>query len=178
VALVPSRATFLVALPAVLVLVAACVSMPLVGVARDGPLQIFTPAGVAVAAARAGAAERPVHPTTAPHPGMAKPRGLAARSPRSLPEDLPSAPSPQAPIEEASEASEALDPLPAIALAHLDLGVAPAGAPGVTLTAPVHDAPWRAAVDAGLAIGSGSRYAALKTAAAFTRLGKSFANPY
>src|SRR4029077_491182 len=102
-------------------------------------------------------------------------RELAARGPLSLREDLPSAPSPRTPIE---EASEALDPLPAISLAHLDLGVEPAGAPGVTLTAPVHDAPWRAAVDAGLAIGSGSRYAALKIAAAFTRLSKLFANPY
>ena len=35
VALVPSRAAFLVAMPTVLVLVLACVSMPLVGVARD-----------------------------------------------------------------------------------------------------------------------------------------------
>jgi len=175
VALVPSRAPLLVALPAVLALVAACVLMPLVGVAREGPLQIFTPAGVAVAAARADAGERPVHPTTAPHLGIAQPRGLAARGPRSIREDLPSAPSSQTPIE---EASEALDPLPAISLAHLDLGAEPAGAPGMTLAAPVHDAPWSAAVDAGLAIGSGSRYAALKTAAAFSRLGKSFANPY
>jgi beta-lactamase regulating signal transducer with metallopeptidase domain len=175
VALVPSRATCLVALPAVVVLIAACVSMPLVGVARDGPLQIFTPAGVAVAAAGAGAGERPVHPTTPPHLRIAQPRGLAERGPRSLQEDLPSAPSPQTPIE---DASEVLDPLPATSLAHLDLGVEPAGGSGETLTAPVHDAPWSAAVDAGLAIGSGSRSAALKTAAAFSRLGKSFANPY
>jgi beta-lactamase regulating signal transducer with metallopeptidase domain len=173
VALVPSRATCLVALSAVLVLVVACVSMPLVGVARDGPLQIFTPAGIAVVAARAGAGERPVHPTTAPLLGIAQPRRLAERGPRSLPEDLPSAPSPQTPIE---DASEALDPLPAILLAHLDLGVEPAASPGKTLTAPMHDAPWRPAVDAGLAIGSGSRSAALKTAAAFSRLGKSFAS--
>ena len=80
------------------------------------------------------------------------------------------------------DASEPLDPLPAISLAHLDLRVdlhvEPVGTRGETRIAPVRDAPWSAAIDAGLAIGSGSRKAALKTAAAFSRLGKSFANPH
>jgi bla regulator protein blaR1 len=177
VALVPSGATCLIALHAVVVLIAACVLMPLVGVARDGPLQIFTPVGVAVAASVVGDEERPVHATTAPVVGNALPRGLAEQAPRSLQEDLPSAPtpSPQTPIE---DESEALDPLPATSLAHLDLGAEPAGRSGERLTAPVRDAPWSPAVGAGLAIGSGSRSAALKTAAAFSRLGKSFAKPY
>ena len=183
VALVPSRAAFLVALPAVLVLVVACVSMPLVGVARERPLQIFTPVRAALAAARAEASDRaeasevPVS-ATAPRPaivhprGPRGPRGPVESVPRSLREDSPSEPSLRTPVE---DASEAVDPLPAIFLAHLDLGVEPAGTPGETLAAPVHDTPWRAAAEAGLAIGSGSRHAALKTAAAFSRLGKSFA---
>jgi beta-lactamase regulating signal transducer with metallopeptidase domain len=177
VGLVPSRAAFLVALPAVLVLVVACVSMPLVGVARDRPPQIFTPVGAAVVAVRAEASDVPVL-ATAPRLGIVQPRGPRGpveSGPRSLREDSPSAPSFQTPVE---DASEAVDPLPAISLAHLDLGVEPAGARGGTLAAPVHDAPWKAAAETGLAIGSGSRYAALKTAAAFARLGKSFANPY
>ena len=175
VALVPSRAMFLVALPAVLVLVVACVSMPLVGVARDRPPPIVTLAG-AVAAVRAAASDVPV-PATAPRLGIARPRGpkrSVESGPGRLQEDSPSAPSLQAAIE---DASEAVDPLPAISLTHLDLGVEPAGTAGETLAAPVHDASWRAAAEAGRAIGSGSRYAALKTAAAFSRLGKAFAHP-
>jgi len=179
VALVPSRATCLIAQLTVLVLVAACVSMPLVGVAREGPLQIFTPVVVAVAAAGAGV-EQPVGPTAPRRQSIALPRGLSARGPRAFQEDLAPVPASQPPPIE--DASQAPDPLPAISLAHLDLRVdlhvEPVGTRGETHIAPVRDAPWSAAIDAGLAIGSGSRKAALKTAAAFSRLGKSFANPH
>jgi beta-lactamase regulating signal transducer with metallopeptidase domain len=178
VALVPSRGAFLVALPAVLVLVAVCVSMPLAGVPREPPLQIFTPVGAAVAVVRADASEVPV-PSTAPRPSVVNPRGArraVESGPGTLREDSPSTPSLQTAFGDTSEAAE---PLPAIFLAYLDLGVDPAGTlGGTTLAAPVPDAPWRAAAEAGLAIGSGSRSAALKTAAAFSRLGKSFANAF
>jgi beta-lactamase regulating signal transducer with metallopeptidase domain len=178
VALVPSRATFLVALPSVLALVVACVAMPLVGVARARPLQTDTPAVTrpGVAAARAPVAV-PVA-ITSPDLRIVQPEEPKRRLPgrfRSLQEDVPLvASSRQTPIEEEEE-SATVDLLPTIALTHLDLGAAPAGTPG-TLDVPSREAPWRVAAEAGLAISSRSRDAALKTAAAFSRLGKSFAN--
>jgi beta-lactamase regulating signal transducer with metallopeptidase domain len=181
VALVPSRATFLVAPPAVLALVFMCVCVPLVGVTRDRPLPIVAPVtmGAVVAVARAAVSEVDVHvPVPAPRLESAQPegpRGFERPAPIGPREGSPSAPTLQTPIE---DTSAAVDPLPASALAHLDLGVAPAGTPGQTLAAPVREAPWKAAATAGLAIGSGSRHAALKTAAAFSRLGKSFTNPW
>jgi beta-lactamase regulating signal transducer with metallopeptidase domain len=183
VGLVPSRATFLVASPAVLALVVACVWMPLAGVARERPLQIFAavtifPRGAmgAVVAAGFAVSEVPV-PVTLPRLGNVQPRGLRGperSSPPPLQEDVPSAPTLQLPTE---DLSAAVDPLPAISLSHLDFRVEPAGPPGETVAVPPRDAPWKAAAEAGLAIGSGSRHAALKTAAAFSRLAKSFTNP-
>ena len=184
VALAPSRASFLVAPPAVLALVLACVWVPLAGVTRHRPLQSFAlAAGAVETAARAAVPVVPV-PVSAPRLGFVQPGGPRPEpsGPRRLQARLPSAHQESSwpativrvPLE---DASAAVDLLPAVSLAHLDLGVEPAGTPGQTLTAPVHDAPWRAAVTAGLAIGSGSRYAALKTAAASSRLGKSFTNP-
>ncbi len=128
VALVPSRATFLVALPAVLVLVVACVSMPLVGVARESAAADLHAGGCcggggscrslggACACNRTASGDCPSE--------RAEPRGPVESGPRSLREDSPSAPSLQTPV---GDASEAVDPLPAISLAHLDLGVEPAG---------------------------------------------------
>jgi hypothetical protein len=75
------------------------------------------------------------------------------------------------------EARAAIEPLPTIALTHLNLVAPPAGTAGGTLDVPSREAPWKVAAEAGLAISSGSRYAALKTAAAFSRFGKSFTNP-
>jgi hypothetical protein len=183
VALAPSRASFLVALPTVLALVLACVWVPIVGVTRHRPLQIFAPPTGAVETAARAVPVLPV-PVRAPRLGFVQsggprpepsgPRRLQERSPSALQESSWPGTIVRVPIE---DASAALDPLPAISLAQLDLGVEPAGTPGQTLAAPVHEAPWRAAATAGLAIGSGSRYAALKTAAAFSRLGKSFTNP-
>jgi hypothetical protein len=80
----------------------------------------------------------------------------------------------QTPIE---EQSPAVDVLPAISLTHLDLAAPPAETPGGTLEVPSREAPWKVAAEAGLAISAGSRHAAVKTAAAFSRFGKSFANP-
>jgi hypothetical protein len=179
VALVPSRATFLVALPSVLTLVAACVAVPLVGVAPARPLQRDTPAatGPGVAAARATVSA----PVAITSPGLGivqpkEPRRLLASRVRSLQDDVPLASTLQTPIEEEEE-SATVDLLPAISLTHLDLGAPPAGNPGGTLDVPSRETPWRVAAEAGLAISSGSRYAAVKTAAAFSRFGKSFANP-
>ncbi len=180
VSLVPSRVTFLIALPSVIALVVACVATPLVGVAGVRPLQAttVTPAvtGPGVAASRAAVSEAPVS-VTAPDRGIVQPRGPARLGPSSLDtlrEDSPSASTLQTPIE---EASARVDPLPAISLTHLNLGAPPAGAPGGALDVSSRDAPWRVAAEAGLAISSGSRYAAVKTAAAFSRFGKSFINP-
>jgi hypothetical protein len=80
----------------------------------------------------------------------------------------------QTPIE---EQGPAVDLLPAISLTHLDLAAPPAETSGGTLAVPSREAPWKVAAEAGLAISAGSRLAAVKTAAAFTRFGKSFANP-
>ena len=179
VALVPSRATFLVALPSVLALVVACVAMPLVGVARARPLQTDTPAVTRPGVAGARAPVSAPVAITSPDLRSVQPEEPKRRLPgrfRSLQEDVPLVVSTrQTPIEEEEE-SATVDLLPTIALTHLDLGAAPAGTPGGTLDVPSREAPWRVAAEAGLAISSRSRDAALKTAAVFSRLGKSFAN--
>ena len=176
VSLVPSRATFLIALPSVIALVVACVAMPLVGVAGARPLQTIVMPAVTqpgVQASHAAVLEAPVS-VTAPDRRNAQPRGPARLGPSNLDtlrQDSPSASTLPMPVEEVSAVA---DPLPTIALTHLNLGAPPAGAPGGALDVSSRDAPWRVAAEAGLAISSGSRYAAVKTAAAFSRFGKSF----
>lgn len=156
----PSSSTLRVALPAVAVLAAACVSAPLAGVAPDRRLPTAERLLMGAAAPPVAA---PVVTPTAPR------TSAVGRRRREGSESTP------APVEEVAVAV-GVEPLPATVLAQLDFGVAPA--PRVSQAPPVRESPWRAVADAGLTVGDRSTDAALRTAGFFSRVGRSFANAF
>jgi beta-lactamase regulating signal transducer with metallopeptidase domain len=191
VAIAPSRATCLLAMPVVLALVSAFAAMPLVGVAGDRLPTIPAPAAVVVAAAPAlPPAIPPAAVAGAAALGVpaAPPRAAFTRAPASRVHVLltePSRPSSSRAASAAPLAGESIDeerlavaPLPSTAVAEFGLTVADVrGRLDVEGTAE-RQTPWRAAAAAGLALGSGSRSAARRMAGAFTRVGRSFANSF
>lgn len=165
VAIAPSIATLAVALAAVAALLVACAAMPLAGVARDRQAQIVADLVVA-AAPRGDPGNRSVPPATPP------PRRVKERSPTAMP---PAAPALTAPDE---DVRAVLEPLRSTPFALWDLAVDPGRLAASRLASPAQDTRWSAAADVGLAIGHGSRLAALKTAGFFARAGTSLARSF
>lgn len=168
VAIAPSTATLAIALPAVVALLMACVTMPLAGVARDRQVQII--AHAVVLTGTLGDPWDPAVPPAAPPP-----RPLRRRTPA----PLPSPPGPPAALPDPDdEVRVTLAPLVSTPFALWDLAVDPGRPAGSRLASPAEETRWSAAATVGLAMGHGSRRAALKTAGFFSRLGTSLASTF